>query len=216
MMAGISNSQQSTEGLLQMMKKREKLNNSAMSTSKPISTPIIPPQPQQLPQQDTQQFMQQLSKLYQSKRTPTAGSNPPANANNGGGSRDNSQTNPSKKAAQVSSGQKDAKSGMKFTGFTQDNWNTGAADFQKLLQLENIKKGMARKSSKENNTSAGPIIVGSHGTSNKNNFINNLVFPQNAVESDGSEGNLISAGNATAAGGANAATRQRQQQIIQQ
>jgi hypothetical protein len=49
---------------------------------------------------------------------------------------------------------------MKFTGFTQDNWNTGAGDFQKLLQLENIKKGMARKSSKENSTSAGPIIVG--------------------------------------------------------
>jgi hypothetical protein len=43
MMAGISNSQQSTEGLLQMMKKREKLNNSAMSTTKPIATPVIPP-----------------------------------------------------------------------------------------------------------------------------------------------------------------------------
>lgn len=198
-----------------MMKKREKLNNSAMSTSKPISTPIIPPQPQQLPQQDTQQFMQQLSKLYSSKRTPTAGSNPPSNPNNGGATRDNSQTNPSKKAAQVSSGQKDAKSGMKFTGFTQDNWNTGAADFQKLLQLENIKKGMARKSSKENSTSAGPIIVGQHGASNKNNFINNLVFPQNAVDSDGSEGNLISAGNA-AASGTNVANRQRQQQLIQQ
>ena len=43
MMAGISNSQQSTEGLLQMMKKREKLNNSAMSSSKgPIMTaPVI-------------------------------------------------------------------------------------------------------------------------------------------------------------------------------
>jgi len=37
---------------------------------------------------------------------------------------------------------------------------------------------MARKSSKENNTSAGPIIVGtSHASSNKNNLINNLVFP---------------------------------------
>lgn len=198
-----------------MMKKREKLNNSAMSTSKPISTPIIPPPPQQMPQQDTQQFMQQLSKLYSSKRTPTAGSNPPNhNANNGGGSRDNSQTNPTKKTGQASSGQKDAKTGMKFTGFTQDNWNTGAADFQKLLQLENIKKGMARKSSKENNTSAGPIIVSSHGASNKNNFINNLVFPQNAaVDSDGSEGNLISATGNNAGG---AATRHKQQQIIQQ
>jgi hypothetical protein len=48
----------------------------------------------------------------------------------------------------------------KMMKFTQDSWNPsgGAAmmiaaangDFQKMLQLENIKKGMARKSSKEN------------------------------------------------------------------
>ena len=58
---------------------------------------------------------------------------------------------------------------------------------------------MARKSSKENNTSAGPIIVGtaagSSSSSNKNNFINNLIYPQAAADgnaTDGSEGNLIS------------------------
>ena len=65
---------------------------------------------------------------------------------------------------------------------------------------------MARKSSKENNTSAGPIIVGTStggtsSSSHKNNFINNLVYPQTADgngSADGSEGNLIS--NAGGAG----------------
>ena len=55
---------------------------------------------------------------------------------------------------------------------------------------------MARKSLKENNTSAGPIIVGTAtgSSSNKNNFINNLIYPQAADgnATDGSEGNLIS------------------------
>jgi hypothetical protein len=54
---------------------------------------------------------------------------------------------------------------------------------------------MARKSSKENNTSAGPVIVGTStggSSSNKNNFINNLVYPGDGNATDGSEVNLIS------------------------
>jgi phosphoheptose isomerase len=53
--------------MLQMIKKREKMNNSAMSNqSKPLSGGT---NGQQI---DGQQFMAQLSKLYSSKRTPTA------------------------------------------------------------------------------------------------------------------------------------------------
>ncbi len=40
-----------------------------------------------------------------------------------------------------------------------------------MLQLENIKKGMARKSSKENSTSAGPTVGG------QKNLLSNLMFP---------------------------------------
>lgn len=45
---------------------------------------------------------------------------------------------------------------MKFAAFTQDNWNSAGIDMQKMLQLEGLKKtpnAIARKSSKENNTS---------------------------------------------------------------
>jgi len=67
MMAGMSTAQ-SSEGMIQMVKKREKMNNSAMSTqSKPVSSGTNVQQ-----QIDGQQFMAQLSKLYSSKRTPTA------------------------------------------------------------------------------------------------------------------------------------------------
>lgn len=40
-----------------------------------------------------------------------------------------------------------------------------------MLQLENIKKGMARKSSKENSTSAGPTLGA------QKNHLNNIIFP---------------------------------------
>jgi hypothetical protein len=52
---------------------------------------------------------------------------------------------------------------MKLAGFTSDNWNSAGNNLeiqQKLLQLENIKKGMGRKSSKENNSKASGLVGG--------------------------------------------------------
>lgn len=63
-LAGGSVAQQSSEGLIQMMKKREKLNNSALS-NKP-GTGLLPPQPSQEinSNMSNPQFLAQLSKLY--------------------------------------------------------------------------------------------------------------------------------------------------------
>ena len=62
----------------------------------------------------------------------------------GGNSR--GETQAGKKTA-VGSASKGLNEKVKFQGFTQDNWNSN--DLQKMLQLENIKKGLVRKSSKD-------------------------------------------------------------------
>eukprot|EP00347_Sterkiella_histriomuscorum_P024065 403332423 len=130
------------DGLMSMIKKREKLNNSALGTTTAKSGPGMGLSQVELGgglvgMGNQSQLITQINKLYSQKRTPTANAGPFVQ-------QIQQQANSANMSVKMSSGSKSkdrqppANSGMKLASFTQDNWNTSSNGVSNGLEITKL------------------------------------------------------------------------------